>query len=249
MPTVAAEFEAVLGLYRANQDHAESRVKCLVALVRVVVRVTALLPVGPSPSPAHPAPSCCGEAPCGLLSSARIPWYSGVTLFLLPRTSPAFPTPVSPPPHPALSLPPTHTLWDPTPQGKTRVPALVTRYLDWAVNSGEVRSQDLVYALGALSGNVHARTIAWDWLVAHWAELMEKCVAVVLGVCGCFLCVCVRESGGACVCRWVVCGVAGCVAGGVWRDAGAGLAREFIDLLFVHEVLGRCLVRVILLAA
>jgi hypothetical protein len=59
-------------------------------------------------------------------------------------------------------------------QGKTRVPALIHRYLEWAVMSGEVRSQDVFYALGALAGNAHARALSWEWLTARWAPFIDK---------------------------------------------------------------------------
>ena len=48
--------------------------------------------------------------------------------------------------------------------GKTPDPALVARYMEWALYSGDVRNQDVIYALGAVSSNRRGRDVAWAFL-------------------------------------------------------------------------------------
>ncbi len=48
--------------------------------------------------------------------------------------------------------------------GKTQDPSLVTRFMDWALYSGDVRDQDLLYALGTVSANRKARGVAWTYI-------------------------------------------------------------------------------------
>ena len=80
--------------------------------------------------------------------------------------------------------------------GKAREPPLVTRYLDWAFNSGDVRNQDLMYALGALAANRHGRDLAWLYLQQHWAELMDR-----YKVCGGVVCVVIWPRKSPCTFR------------------------------------------------
>ncbi len=51
---------------------------------------------------------------------------------------------------------------------------IIARYLDWAVNSGEVRNQDIIYAFGALAANRHARAQSWTYVKTSWGALFER---------------------------------------------------------------------------
>jgi aminopeptidase N len=57
--------------------------------------------------------------------------------------------------------------------GRFEDPALVQRSLEYSI-SGQVRSQDAPFLLGALMANTHNRKAAWDFVRAHWPQVEAK---------------------------------------------------------------------------
>jgi aminopeptidase N len=51
-------------------------------------------------------------------------------------------------------------------------PKLLQRTLDYAI-SGDVRSQDALFVIAAVMRNPAGRTLAWDFVQAHWTEIAK----------------------------------------------------------------------------
>lgn len=58
--------------------------------------------------------------------------------------------------------------------GYSRQPALTLRTLQWALDSGEVREQDLFYATATCSTHKDGRELVWQFMKENWAKFHEK---------------------------------------------------------------------------
>lgn len=58
--------------------------------------------------------------------------------------------------------------------GKVREPELVEENCRWLLTSPDVRSNELLYGFASMSGNKHARTLAWQYVKDNWASIEEK---------------------------------------------------------------------------
>jgi len=58
---------------------------------------------------------------------------------------------------------------------RTSDPALVARYLEWALNpEGPVRGQDVLYALVGIARSRAGRHQGWEYVKSHWAQIEER---------------------------------------------------------------------------
>jgi len=52
--------------------------------------------------------------------------------------------------------------------------AKLEKTMDWALNSGEVRSQDTVFVIASVSANPVGRELEWEWLQKNWDAVSGK---------------------------------------------------------------------------
>ncbi|GAQ88892.1 aminopeptidase M1 [Klebsormidium nitens] len=55
--------------------------------------------------------------------------------------------------------------------GQTKDPELIQDFLNFGIDTEQVRSQDVLYMLGGLSANRYARDAAWEFVKAHWDDV------------------------------------------------------------------------------
>jgi aminopeptidase N len=58
--------------------------------------------------------------------------------------------------------------------GESQSPWILSRYLEYAINTSKVRSQDATSVIGYVSGNVHGRYLAWNFFRSNWDYILKQ---------------------------------------------------------------------------